>query len=71
MTGRAVSNCQIPLMKIRSVALTALLLAAFALGGTSCKRKEKVLDIETPAGGIEVERDKKSGDVEMKVEEKK
>ena len=58
-------------MKTRSVAITALLLAAFTFGGTSCKRKEKVLDIETPAGGIEVDRDKKSGDIEMKVEEKK
>ena len=58
-------------MKPCSVAVTAVLLAVFALGGTSCKRKEKVLDIETPAGGIEVERDKKSGDIEMKVEEKK
>ncbi len=58
-------------MKNRSGAVTAILLAAFAFGGSSCKRKEKVLDIETPAGGIEVERDKKSGDIDMKVEEKK
>jgi hypothetical protein len=58
-------------MKTRSLAITALLLAAFAFAGTSCKRKEKVLDIKTPSGGIEVERDKKSGEIEMKVEEKK
>ena len=57
-------------MKTRFLA-TALLLAACALGSSSCNRKEKVLDVDTPGGGIEIERDKKSGEVDLKIEEKK
>lgn len=56
-------------MKTRLLA-TALLLAACSLG-SSCNRKEKVLDVDTPGGGIEIERDKKSGEVDLKIEEKK
>jgi hypothetical protein len=56
-------------MKTRFLA-TALLLAACALGSSSCNRKEKVLDVDTPGGGIEIERDKKSGEVDLKIEEK-
>lgn len=58
-------------MKFRSAAISALVFAAFASAGTSCKRKEKVLDVDTPAGGLEIQRDKKSGEIELKVEEKK
>jgi len=38
-----------------------------------CEQKEKVIDIETPAGNIEVERSKGSGnvDVDINVDRKK
>jgi len=51
--------------------ITLLLATTCLLAGTACQRKEKVLDIKTPGGGIEVERDKKTGDVDIKVDEKK
>jgi hypothetical protein len=54
---------------IRSI--TLLLASTCLLASTGCKRKEKVFDMKTPAGGIEVERDKKSGEVDIKIEEKK
>ncbi|WP_417847655.1 hypothetical protein [Thalassoglobus sp.] len=34
---------------------------------SGCDTKEKVLDIETPGGEIEVERDRTNGDVEVEV----
>ena len=34
---------------------------------TGCEQKEKVIDIETPAGDIEVERSKGSGDVDVDI----
>ena len=39
---------------------------------SGCNQKEKVIDIETPAGDIEVERTKGSGkvDVDIKVDRK-
>ncbi|MCW1883395.1 hypothetical protein OKA04_01555 [Luteolibacter flavescens] len=54
-------------IKIAALALGSL--AAFS--SMSCNRKEKVLDIKTPGGSIEVERDKKSGEVDIQVDEKK
>jgi hypothetical protein len=57
-------------MKTRFLA-SALLLAACALGSSSCDRKEKVLDVDTPGGGIQIEKDKKSGEVDIKIEDKK
>ena len=40
---------------------------------TGCEQKEKVIDIETPAGNIEVERSKQNGkvDVDIDIESKK
>jgi hypothetical protein len=58
-------------MKTSLQLMTILLATSCLLAGTSCKRKEKVFEMKTPAGGIEVERDKKSGDVDIKVDEKK
>lgn len=53
------------------IRLIPLLLASTCLlGATACQRKEKVLDVKTPGGGIEVERDKKTGDVDIKVDKK-
>ncbi|MEK7952177.1 hypothetical protein [Luteolibacter soli] len=51
--------------------ITLLLATASLLAATACHRKEKVLDIQTPGGGIKVERDKTSGDVDIKVDDKK
>jgi hypothetical protein len=48
---------------------TGVLSAVFCLLlGTACERKEKVLDIKTPDGGIEVERNKRTGEVDIKVD---
>ncbi len=40
---------------------------------SGCERKEKVIDIDTPAGNIEVERSKGSGeiDVDVNIDKKK
>lgn len=43
------------------------LLAAIGLTSAGCERKEKVVDIETPAGEVEVLRDVDNGDVEVDV----
>lgn len=51
--------------------ITLLLAIASLCASVSCNRKEKVLDVKTPGGGIEVERDKKTGEVDIKVEDKK
>ena len=58
-------------MNAKSIHGIILAGAALVLGTTGCERKEKVLDVKTPGGGIEVERDKKSGDIDIKVEDKK
>lgn len=54
--------------------LSALFAAAalsVTLATTSgCDNKEKVLDIETPGGEVEVERDKDTGDTEVEVNDK-
>jgi hypothetical protein len=44
-------------------------IAATALS-TGCQRKERVVDIETPAGDVHVDRDKDTGGVEVNVHEK-
>lgn len=44
----------------------ALGLSTFPLAG--CDTKEEVLDIETPGGSVEVNRDRSSGDVEVDVD---
>lgn len=46
--------------------------AACAFAAASCERKkEKVIDIQTPGGSIEVERDKKSGEVDIQIDKEK
>ncbi len=55
--------------KLRHVAMSATLmplLPVIALSG--CETKEKVLDIETPAGNIEVERSRENGKVDVDVD---
>jgi hypothetical protein len=58
-------------MKSLIQSVTLLLATTCLLAATGCKRKEKVFEMKTPAGGIEVERDKKSGDVDIKVGDEK
>lgn len=45
----------------------AMFVAAAAL--TGCERKEKILDVETPNGEIEVERSLDTGEVDVEVDE--
>ena len=49
-----------------------LLMSCFAGVGmcafTGCERKEKVLDVETPGGDVEVERNLDTGAVDVEVE---
>jgi hypothetical protein len=49
-----------------------LLMSSFAGLGmcalTGCERKEKVLDVETPGGQVEVERNIDTGAVDVEVE---
>jgi hypothetical protein len=45
--------------------LRIALILALPLVATNCQRKEKVLDVKTPDGGISVERDKKTGEVSI------
>lgn len=58
----------------RSNWLVALYLFASCVAGigmcalTGCERKEKVLDIETPASDVEVERNIDTGEVDVEVE---
>ncbi|QDS99478.1 hypothetical protein [Adhaeretor mobilis] len=54
-----------------STRIGAAVLLMAALGTLSgCDNKEKVIDIETPAGDVEVERDKDTGDVGVDVKKK-
>ena len=52
---------------------TALTLFAFAAICTftfvGCEQREKVLDIDTPEGSVEVERSTDSGDISVKVKD--
>ena len=59
---------QIQMQSIPFVTLALLLTASFTF--TGCDNKEKVLDIETPGGEIEIERDKDSGAVGVEVDKK-
>lgn len=60
--------------KQRSGWLVAFYLLASCFAGmsvcafTGCERKEKVIDVETPGGGVEVERNKDTGAVAVEVE---
>lgn len=47
----------------------SLLLACCAT--TGCEQKEKVLDVETRGGSLEVERSKDSGDIDINIDGKK
>lgn len=51
-----------------SLALMLMSATAFTLAG--CEEKEKVLDIETPDGELEILRDKGDGDVGVDLKKK-
>lgn len=57
---------QIHRLSIQVAALTLLFMTT--LTATGCDNKEKVLDVETPGGSIEIERDKSSGAVGVEVD---
>jgi hypothetical protein len=51
------------------MALTRFVILAVAcVALTGCSQKETVVDVKTPAGNVEVTKDKADGDVEVKVE---
>jgi len=54
---------------IHASVLTLLFSAAFITAG--CDNKEKILDVETPGGQIEIERDRDSGAVGVEVDKNK
>lgn len=53
---------------IHASVLTLLFSAAFTMVG--CDNKEKILDVETPGGQIEIERDRGSGAVGVEIDKK-
>lgn len=55
-------------MKSRKILAIAGLAALAILG---CQPKEKIVEVETPQKKIEVERDRKSGDVDIESHDKK
>ena len=57
-------------MKLKKLELTlasACLVTTAMVFVPGCERKERVIDIETPHGKVKVERDKKTGDVNVDV----
>lgn len=59
-------------MKTLTKLLTPTLLGCTLMLGAAavqvgCEHKEKLIDIETPRGEVEVERDKDTGDVDVEV----
>ncbi|MFH1299446.1 MAG: hypothetical protein ABIK07_00195 [Planctomycetota bacterium] len=50
--------------------LAALLMFTPAFTMVGCDNKEKVLDVETPGGKIEIERDRNTGAVDVEIDKK-
>jgi hypothetical protein len=48
----------------------ALFLCLGAAGLSGCERKERVLDVETPEGSLEVDRNIDTGEVDVEVTDK-
>ncbi|MEX0939146.1 MAG: hypothetical protein WDZ59_14895 [Pirellulales bacterium] len=59
-------------MKIlkRAALLGAMALFVGVVPFTGCEREENVLDVETPDGELEVNRDKDDGSIEVEVDDK-
>lgn len=51
----------------KSLMILSLLCGSLS-GLSGCNQKEKVIDIETPAGEIEVERSKNTGEIDVGVD---
>lgn len=62
-------------MKISEIltacSLPPMLLGAAILVSLGCENKEKVLDVETPNGQLEIERDRDTGEVDVDATRKK
>lgn len=54
------------LLNVLGAGVLALSMVAIAPG---CDRKEELIDVETPDGGVEVERDKETGEVDVDVDD--
>jgi hypothetical protein len=57
--------------EFRSVVVAVtLLFGACTAAFTGCERKERVLDVETPGGAVQVDRNVDTGEVEVDVTDK-
>ncbi|MBB5351681.1 proline racemase [Haloferula luteola] len=56
-------------MKMKKLTLM-LATALFAVGAVACDRKETVLDVDTPGGGMKVEKDKDTGAIDVEMDDK-
>ena len=57
------------LMKyLRALSIAGMLV--FLTTSVGCEEKEKVLDIDTPDGGIEIDRSKDTGEIDVEIEDK-
>ena len=56
------------LKRFSPVCLVAAL-AASSFCMTGCEQKEKVLDVETPGGSLEVERSTETGNVDIEIDD--
>ncbi len=54
---------RLPSLRLFSTAGTLIALGLF--GAAGCENQEKVLDVETPGGQVEVTRDRDTGDVDV------
>jgi len=59
------AKCSRPLSTWISACLLGLCLGAVSLPG--CERKERVLDVQTPEGSLQVDRNIDTGEVEVEV----
>ncbi|MEQ8851959.1 hypothetical protein [Gimesia sp.] len=55
-------------ISLNTLALMLMVYSSFTLAG--CEQKEKVLDVETPSGELEIERDKSDGSVGVELNKK-
>jgi hypothetical protein len=56
------------LFKSAGITGAALLFAATFVTSGGCDRKDKVIDVKTPAADVEVERDRDTGDTDVNVD---
>lgn len=50
---------------LTALSLPPMLLGLAMLVSTGCENKEKVLDVETPSGQVEVERNRDTGEIDV------